>query len=166
MKKRGLLLIMFMFLFTTATAHPVHVSVVNIHFEGSTLRMRISTFVDDWETAYFHYHGKPIQLKKPENLESNWFKKYFQASLVVSANKKDNRLGFVTDTIYFNELSMTIEMHAELKETPDSLYIYNAILTDIFTDQTNLLIYSYKGKEKGIRFDYFKHEEVVKLKSK
>ncbi len=151
-------------IFTAAVSHPVHVSVVNITIEGSMIQLKINTFVDDWETAYFHYHGTSVQLKMAENLEDTWFNDYLAASLVISAGSKENKIDFETDTIYFNDLSMTLEMHAELNEEPDSLYIYNAILTDIFFDQTNLLIYSQRGRERGIRFDYHKHEDIVKLK--
>jgi hypothetical protein len=164
MKKWFLCLWLIPGIFSVADSHPVHVSVVNITIDGSSLQLKINTFVDDWETAYYHYHGTSIQLKIKENLESKWFNDYLAASLVISTGKEENKIGFATDTIYFNDLSMTVEMHAELKEEPDSLYIYNAILTDIFADQTNLLIYSHRGRERGIRFDYYKHEDVVKLK--
>ena len=143
--------------------HPVHVSVVNISINGLLMNVNIQTFVDDCETAYFHYYGKSIQLKKTENLEGEWFNQYFLESFRISIKNRNSRIHLIKDTIYFNDLSMRMEMHAKLKEEPDSLYIYNSILTDIFADQTNLLIYSVNGQEKGIRFDYYKHEEFVTL---
>ncbi|MCF8345742.1 MAG: hypothetical protein K9G38_00910 [Bacteroidales bacterium] len=164
MKKWYLFLWLISGIFTTAASHPVHVSVINITIEGSMIQLKINTFIDDWETAFFHYHGTSVKLKMSENLEGTWFNDYLASSLVISAGSKENKIKFETDTIFFNDLSMTLEMHAELKEEPDSLYIYNAILTDIFADQTNLLIYSHRDMERGIKFDYHKHEDVVKLK--
>jgi hypothetical protein len=163
MFRRILLLSAFIISLQDASTHPVHVSVVNITIEGVLLNVTLNTFVDDWETAYFHYYGKSIQLKNRANLEGEWFNEYFQKSFRIGVNTSDTVLELVKDTVYFNDLSMTIEMHAKLKDEPNSLYIYNAILTDIFADQTNLLIYSTDDKENGIRFDYYKHEEELIL---
>jgi hypothetical protein len=127
------------------------------------VNITVNTFVDDWQTAYFHYYGKSIELRERTNLKDEWFKEYFQSSFRIGITKSDTGIELVTDTIYFNDHSMTMEMHAKLKDEPKSLYIYNSILTDIFADQTNLLIYSTDGREKGIRFDYHKHEEELIL---
>lgn len=164
MFKRIILLSIFIISLQDALAHPVHVSVVNITIDGLLLNVTVNTFVDDWETAYFHYYGKSIQLKNRTKPEEEWFVSYFQNSFGISLDSCHARIQLVTDTIYFNDLSMTMEMHAKLKDEPKSLYIYNAILTDIFADQTNLLIYSTDGREKGIRFDYHKQEEEVTLR--
>jgi len=43
------------------------------------------------------------------------------------------------------------------------LYIYNAILTDVFPDQSNLVIYGFKQRERGIKFDTRKQDAEVKL---
>lgn len=163
MFKRILLISVFIISLQDASTHPVHVSVVNITIDGLLLNVTVNTFVDDWETAYFHYYGKSIQLKNRANLKGDWFNEYFQSSFRIGVNKSDTGIELVKDTVYFNDLSMTIEMHAKLKDEPKSLYIYNAILTDIFADQTNLLIYSTDDTEKGIRFDYHKHEEELIL---
>ena len=59
---------------------------------------------------------------------------------------------------------MTIEMRGELRKAPKSLYIYNALLTDIFPDQNNLVIVSLDNKETGMKFDYKKKQKELKLK--
>lgn len=145
-------------------AHPLHVSVTNVTMEGNRLNITINTFVDDWETAYFHYYGKPIRLKSPGNTEIEWFRDYLDASLALRTTEDGPALELIRDTITFDELSMQLELHIKLKDKPKTLYIYNAILTDIFADQTNLLIFSAGGKQKGIKFDYNKQEEELKLR--
>ncbi|MDF1570095.1 MAG: hypothetical protein P1P82_00545 [Bacteroidales bacterium] len=147
-----------------AGAHPLHVSVTNITMEENMLNISINTFVDDWETAYFHYYGKPIDLRMPGNTDNQWFCDYLEASFVVRATKEGEPMELVTDTITFNELSMKLELHINLKDQPKTLYIYHAMLTDIFADQTNLLIFSAGGKQKGIKFDYNNKEDELKLR--
>ena len=43
-----------------AGAHPLHLSITNITYENGKLKISMKTFRDDWEIAYFHYHGKEI----------------------------------------------------------------------------------------------------------
>lgn len=145
-------------------AHPVHVSVINIYFEGSRMQIEIRSFIDDWETAYYHYKGEPTDLRKGDLFENKWFNEYFDASFSLSKAQKASPFVLEKDTVFYDDLAMTIKLHADLNKKPKSLYIYNAILTDIFADQTNLLIISYENREKGIKFDVKKNEEVMMLK--
>ena len=68
------------------------------------------------------------------------------------------------DTIMIEDDSMKIELHADLRGKPNSLYIYNALLTDIFPDQSNLVIFEYKENEIGMKFDIRNSSEEVELK--
>jgi len=164
MEKRQIILLLLLSVFPETFSHPVHVSVVNLTLNEKTLKLSLNTFVDDWETAYFHYYGKKISLKEPAHLQGDWFRDYLEASLKVSEGKKGDVIQFTIDTVYFDELSMHIELSSKLKQNPKTLYIYNAILTDIFADQTNLLIYSSGNREKGIKFDFHRKEEVLNLR--
>jgi len=147
-----------------APAHPVHVSVVNLSLDGEILNITIATFVDDWELAYFHYFGDTIQLRSSKNIKGEWFNSYLENSFQIGLNKENAQVSLVKDTVYFSDLTMTIELHAKLTDKPKSLYIYNAILTDIYADQTNLVIFTHEGKEKGIKFDYKKKQDEMKLR--
>lgn len=145
-------------------AHPVHVSVINIYFEDLTMYIHINSFVDDWETAYFHYKGEMPHFRNSKIFENEWFNEYFDASFSVTEPQNSEPIALSKDTVFFNDLAMTIKLHAKLNNKPKSLYIYNAILTDIFADQTNLLIFSHDEKEKGIKFDVKHNEDVLMLK--
>ena len=164
MRKRLYVAVIAILCLSSTGAHPLHVSVTNITLEGSRMNISINTFVDDWETAYFHYHGDTIQFNTPGNLDNTWFKDYLHASLSIKTEQEGKELDLNIDRIEFDELSMKLELHAFLKEIPKTLYIYNSILTDIFADQTNLLIFSAGGKQKGIKFDYHKQEDALKLR--
>ena len=144
--------------------HPVHVSVTNMEFEQGLIKVTINTFVDDWEVAYFHYFGKQVSLKDPVYLEGEWFADYLQKSFRLSLDHGDTFLALETDTITFNDLSMTISMHVEQKEKVKTLYIYNSILTDIFADQNNLFIFSLENRQMGIKFDIKKVHDELKLR--
>jgi len=68
------------------------------------------------------------------------------------------------DSVFLEDVSMTIEMHATVPMSPNSLYIYDALLIDIFPDQSNLVIFVYEKKETGIKFDVKKQDAEVILR--
>jgi len=153
MKKLFLALVGIFLLGNSLVAHPLHISIINVSIEGKEIIVSISTFVDDWEVAYFHYNSKLIDLTLEENYSGDWFINALNKSLKISENEKLPPLLLTFEKVTFNDLSMTIEMRGELRKTPKSLYIYNAILTDIFPDQSNLVIVSLDNKETGMKFD-------------
>ncbi len=149
---------------TFAEAHPLHLSITNITYENGMLKIKMKTFRDDWEIAYFHYHGAEIDFMVEENRKDPWLSKYLEDHFSFAFEKGDIPAVVSIDTILMSDETMHIEMRAALKGNPNSLYIYNAILTDIFPDQTNLVIFEFKERETGIKFDVRKHDEVVELK--
>jgi hypothetical protein len=147
-----------------ADAHPLHLSVTNITYEEGKLQVLMNTFRDDWETAYFHYHSQMIDFTDRQKREIPWFRNYLDDRFYLAVNEPGRRLPLVIDTITLEENTMTIRMHAGASEEPNSLYIYNALLTDIYPDQTNLVIFGYENKQTGIKFDVKKHDAEVPLK--
>ncbi|MEN8228764.1 MAG: DUF6702 family protein [Bacteroidota bacterium] len=145
-------------------AHPLHLSITNITYENGKLKVSMKTFRDDWETAYFHYHGKLIDFSNPEQMEIPWFEEYLNHRFKVSQYEDDPGLSLEIDTVMLDEDTMIIEMQSTIPEKPNSLYIYNALLTDIYPDQTNLVIFGFEKKETGIKFDMKKHDAEVVLK--
>jgi hypothetical protein len=144
--------------------HPLHLSVTNITLENGKLKISMKTFRDDWETAYFHYHSEPIDLTDSSQREGGWFRKYLDKSFRISRGTQQQWVSMELDTVWLAGEAMTIEMHATFPGEPNSLYIYNAILTDIFPDQTNLVVFGFNNRETGIKFDVKKLGAEVKLK--
>ena len=145
-------------------AHPLHLSITNITYENGKLNISLKTFRDDWEVGYFHYHGKPVDFSDPEKRELPWFHKYLTERFSIAENKEMQGLTLEIDSVSLDEDAMTIEMHATLQSEPNSLYIYNALLTDIYPDQINLVIFGFGKKETGIKFDVKRHDAEVILR--
>jgi hypothetical protein len=82
----------------------------------------------------------------------------------ITTAKEMPGLSLEIDSVYVEEEAMTIEMHAVVPSKPNSLYIYNALLTDIYPDQTNLVILGFEKKETGIKFDIKKDAADVILR--
>jgi hypothetical protein len=163
MKLISITIIMFLCV-AFAEAHPLHLSITNITYENGKLNIRIKTFRDDWEVGYFHFHSQPIDFKDPANLEIPWFRDYLNKSFSIATGEEMPPLPMEIDTVIQEDDALSIEMHASVPSSPNSLYIYNTLLTDIFPDQTNLVIFVYKKKETGIKFDVRKHDAEVILR--
>ena len=145
-------------------AHPLHLSITNIIYENGKLSIRMKSFVDDWEVGYFHYHGRPVNFSDPVKREIPWFTEYLNSRFRITSGKGGQGLKLELDSVSVEEDAMTIEMHAMVPSNPNSLYIYNALLTDIYPDQTNLVIFVFEKKETGIKFDVKKHNAEVLLR--
>jgi hypothetical protein len=158
------LLILLLFLPLQSQAHPLHLSITNITYENGKLNISMKTFRDDWEVGYFHYHGQPVDFTDPAQRELPWFTNYLFERLRISETREGPHLAIVVDSVGLEEDAMTIEMHAKLPSEPNSLYIYNALLIDIYPDQTNLVIFGIGKRETGIKFDVRKQDAEVILR--
>jgi hypothetical protein len=145
-------------------AHPLHLSITNITYENGKLKISMKTFRDDWEVGYFHYHSKAIDFSDPAKRELPWFEDYLNKKFRISTGEAEPGLKLELIHIEVEEDAMTIEMKSELPSKPNSLYIYNALLTDIYPDQTNLVIFGFDERETGIKFDVKKQTAEVVLK--
>ena len=146
-----------------STAHPLHLSITNITLESGKLQISMKTFRDDWEVAYFHYHSQVIDLNDLNGEKRTWMEKYLNSRFRIALEEDSDPFKLVMDTIRLEEDAMLVEMSCDLTIEPNSLYIYNALLTDIYPDQTNLLIFGYRNKETGIKFDVKKQDAEVML---
>ena len=146
-----------------AEAHPLHLSVTNINIENGKLKVSMKTFRDDWELAYFHENGHRIDFRKEESRKEAWFMDYLTRSFIIKKGKGEEVLPLNLISVSLEEDAMQIDLQAELGEEPNSLYIYQALLTDIYPDQNNLVILSFGKRETGIKFDVRKLDELVSL---
>jgi hypothetical protein len=157
------LLSLLLFLETPAQAHPLHLSITNITYENGKLLITMKTFRDDWELAYYHYHGKLIDFTDSTKRALPWFNSYLKKQFRISGEKGKADIELEIGPVSLEEDAMTIEMSGILSSKPNSLYIYNALLTDIYPDQTNLVMFGIGKKETGIKFDVRKHDAEVIL---
>jgi len=159
-----ILLIFLVFFPAWSPAHPLHLSITNITYENGMLKVSMKTFRDDWETAYFHFHSKVIDFSDGRQRKNPWFEEYLKDHFKLSVNKDVPELEIEIDTVTLDEVAMTIEMQCSIPSKTNSLYIYNALLIDVFPDQSNLVIIGFKKRESGIKFDVKKQEAEVMLK--
>jgi len=142
--------------------HPLHLSVTNIEYdsENNTFKISSKIFMDDFEKIIENKYGVALNLGKENELPEaeNYFNKYIFESFNIIINNKDR-----TDKLTFKGKKTDDQAIWLYYEYPDikkirSLKVYNAILCDLYMDQTNLVIFSYNDIQKGIRL---KHDNRI-----
>lgn len=132
--------------------HSVHITVANIEYSDSsdTLKVSIKLFSDDYAhllMLLFDHHTPADSLDPRETILN-----YFSEKLKIKPDGKQECL-----LNYQKEISTQGETWFYLYciEERDFSYIEvtNTLLFNLYNDQTNLLIFSFNGKESGIKFD-------------
>ncbi|MBN1117599.1 MAG: hypothetical protein JXA77_10360 [Bacteroidales bacterium] len=143
--------------------HPLHLSVTNMNLDNTNLEIdySIRLFQDDLASLVgMLYHEA---LHKNITPDSTIIVNYFKQTLKLSTNSTELRPELVK--IESNELEYWLYFKAKLSALPDTLCIENTILTDLYSDQQNLLIFSYRSKEKGLTFDQKTVKQPISLNS-
>ena len=143
--------------------HPLHLSVTNMSLDNTKLEIdySIRLFQDDLGSLVgMLYHEALHQNLTPD---STIIVNYFKQSLKISTYSTEVKPELVK--IESSELEYWLYFKVKLDTLPDTLYIENTIMTDLYSDQQNLLIFSYTNKEKGLTFDQNTVKQPISLNS-
>jgi hypothetical protein len=149
-----------------AYLHPVHVSVTNFEYvsKDKVATMSVKVFKDDFELAFIHNYNLTLNLGT-DSIHPEWKKyvdTYFSKIFSLKANNK-TIIPLVLQNYEMTEDGVMLFFKAPIKEKVKTLQIENAILMDTFENQTNLLITSINGKEKGHNLNYNNYKISLKL---
>lgn len=162
---RTLFSILFLSVFISTNAmHPLHISFTNIDFDESASKLTISVkfFSDDFQNMFIHNYNKEINFdEKLSNDKIDAVKKFLEDNFMLSINKKDltKDIKFVNSKTNFESTWLNFEI--DFKGKIKSLVFSNKAFFEIFSDQTNLLIFKYKEIEEG--FQITKDNQVISI---
>ncbi len=161
--------IIFLFLIVgKLTAHPVHLSVVNMeyHKEERSIDYSIRFFKDDYNyLIYGIYHDENASatsdttIKMDKILASGYFNKRF----IISIDGVPVKPEFTGIKDYESDVWMFFSI--KLSQIPESINIQNKIFLETYRDQINLLILTCGSNENGFTFDYQNTEQLISLKN-
>ena len=140
--------------------HPVHISVtsININCKKEIIEISFKVFSDDFQDVINNNFDSNLNIKDSLSINKNInnITSYFNSSFKLKLNNKINeeyliyskcKSNYEATWFYYN-ISLT-ELNSKLK----NLHINNLILTDLYSDQNNLVIIKYKNIEKGFRLN-------------
>ncbi len=159
-------LYLFLKLAFLAYMHPVHVAVTNFEYvsKDKMATMSVKVFRDDFELAFIHNYNLTLNLGT-DSIHPEWRKHidtYFSKIFSLKANNK-TLIPLVLQNYEMTDDGIMLFFNAPIKGKVKSLQIENAILLDTFENQTNLLITSIDGKEKGYNLNVSNYKISIKL---
>jgi Domain of unknown function (DUF6702) len=150
--------------------HPVHVSYTSIDIRPGTREISLvcKFFTDDLKLLFYHYYEKELPFNPENDLSAGEVdlicRHIFGSFALKEMDEKTVDFSFVRKEQ--DEASIWLYFQGKFdREIPDSIVLMNTLLLDVFEDQTNLVILTAGGNEKGYRFDYLTREMKIELKN-
>jgi hypothetical protein len=142
-------------LFAARDFHPIHVSVTEINHdeEDKTLEIMIRVFADDLETTMRRRHAIPdldIQNPQPRTLDE-LMKEYLESNFVVMLDGRQQTLNYLGNEKDGEAFIFYVEINRIRKWK--SIWVTNAVLTEIFEDQSNLVHVTSGGDVRSLRLN-------------
>jgi hypothetical protein len=145
--------------------HPVHISFTNVEYneEKGTFLILYKFFVDDFNLILKNKYGKDLQLMsgKWDRASNEIVDKYILEHFKLIINNKDktkSSLKFIRKEIKENAMWLYYDFNS--KEKSNNFVVYNTFFNDLYLDQSNLLIFTYKGEQKAYKFDQSNIKEI------
>ena len=138
-------------------AHPIHLTVTNVEYNDSDKYIEISIrlFVDDFETILSHKNNQKINLgKNNENIKTDDFiTKYITDNLIFDINYNQiNSKKFVLKERKIEDITIWLIFRVKFKGKINKVEITNTLMTDLYRDQKNMLIFTYNNKQSALEF--------------
>ncbi|MDX5420648.1 MAG: hypothetical protein LPK07_04150 [Hymenobacteraceae bacterium] len=147
-----LLLLAAFFVVQPAAAHDYHASITDITYNPRTqsLEVAMKVFMDDLEDALSKRTKTKVRYSRSSEQVKQYMSDYVQANLVFELTKgkplKHKFLGSEDDA---DVVWMYVEVPVQSATLPQ-LFVKNAVLTELFSDQMNIVNVTYKGKTESV----------------
>lgn len=152
MKKTFLLFLALLPLLAFTAAHKFYVSATDIEYneENRSLQIISYVFVDDLEKLLkTRYSEELFLLKEGEHKDADkYLEKYFSDKLKISVNGKLRQFNYIGKEYDKDQLLVYLEV--ENVEPFQNISVENAVLTDIFPEQKNVVKVERNGKIKSL----------------
>ena len=138
--KIGLLVFCFI-ICSSFVLHKFYVSVTQIDYLPNKKRIEITSriFIDDLEKALNKKHQKKLNITSSNELPEaeEWIKTYIKEKIKVSINKKPQVIEYLAKEVEGDVLIIYTKI--AISKKINTFEIYNALLTETFQDQQNIV---------------------------
>lgn len=146
--------------------HPVHVTLTSIDYvpEMDSFKVFVRMYFDDFLRDN-KLNGKEIQNKdfSTDNSSSrNVLEKYLAEKVIIEVNEKQLSGKLQDINLVDNEISMNLVYSTGKK--PKTITVKNLIMTDLYSDQSNMIIVKISDFEEGVKLTADKTEQTFKIK--
>ncbi|MCX2738727.1 DUF6702 family protein [Pontibacter anaerobius] len=160
-----LLLLLTVCMAQPAAAHDYHASIADVRFNPRTqnLEVAVKVFMDDLEDALSQRNKTKVVYSHTSEQVTKYLTDYLAANLSLEVEKgkplKQKFLGSEEDA---DVVWMYLEVPVDRESLPQ-LYVKNAVLTELFSDQMNIVNINYKGKTESVLLQRGETQKKVAL---
>ncbi len=138
--------------------HPVHVSVTNMEYitEESKFEISFRLFLDDFEEIIAQKYGVKLNIGKKSELKNSneYINKYVYEHFSAKFNDKNiNSKKIILKKKKVEDVTIWLYYEIKYKPVLKNVEIKNSLMTDLYKDQKNLFIFTYKKKQKALTFN-------------
>jgi hypothetical protein len=143
--------------------HPVHVTMTSIEYAPESglykvfVRMSFNDFLKDCKLSPDESQNKKFSENNTSAIDV--MNKYLNEKLVIKINAKQLSGKLNNMTLVDNDINVNLEYKSGSK--PENIMVKNSILTDLFSDQTNMIIVKINDFEKGLKLTAEIPEQVL-----
>jgi hypothetical protein len=145
--------------------HPVHVTMTSIDYVPKSglykvfVRMNFDDFLKDCKLNSDVSQNKFFSENNRSAL--NVMSKYLNEKLVIEINNEQLSGKLISMSRVDNDINVYLEYKSGKK--PESIKVKNSIMTDLYNDQTNMVIVKINDFEEGLKLTSEIPEQVLKL---
>ncbi len=146
-----------------APSHAYHASITEMRYNGPQKQLEISikVFTDDFEKALSQGQKVPVRLATPGPLASARTAEYLRRQFVVKTASGGTPLGLQFLGMQAEKDAHWLYCKVALPRTMAGLQIRQAVLLDMFADQSNILNLEAGGKKQSVLFRAGHEQELV-----
>ncbi len=149
------------------SCHPVHLSVVNIEYKKKNFNVSIRLFVDDFQKIIYQNYKVNLNLGTPQERKdaNTYINKYIYSHLnILPDNKKIELKHYKLISREIKDLTIWLNYKIKYPKKFTTVKIVNSLMTDLYRDQKNLLIFTYNSIQKPFEFYYDKTTVTFNVK--
>ncbi len=153
---RGKLFFLFVWILVFA-GHPVHVSVANIELDrkSDSVTVSLKIFSDDFQNLIMQKYGVEMNIIGQEHPgeQIDVIHRYIEEAFSLRINgKSKTRLEF--HHLEMNREAIWLYYSGSISRNIHKIRVKNAVMMELFQDQTNLVIVSHENGQEGYRLTH------------
>jgi hypothetical protein len=146
--------------------HPVHVTITSIDFipDAGSYNVFVRMYFDDFLTDS-KLNGNVVNsadFSESTAASKDAMEKYLSSKLIIKVNERLLSGKLLEMKVADNEISINLEYKGGKK--PDTIFVTNLLLTDLYADMSNMVIVKVNDFEEGVKLTSDLTEQTFKIK--
>ncbi|WP_320815355.1 DUF6702 family protein [Flavobacterium sp.] len=152
-------------LMSSFAIHKFYVSVTQIDFVPKKQRIEITSriFIDDFEKVLKKKYDKNFYLSTNKEIAEadSYIQKYLEEKIKLTINNKSHKVIFITKEVEDDVLICYLKVQFSEKIT--TFEIFNSVLTEMFSEQKNIVHTDINGNKKSVLLTYSERSTLLEF---